>query len=31
MVGLVLDVNISRSSVNYHIKILECVFGMLAK
>ena len=31
MVGLVLDVNITRSSVSYRIKILVCVHGMLAQ
>ena len=31
MVGLVLVVSIARSSVSYHIKILECVSGMLTQ
>ena len=31
VVELVLDESITRSSVSYHIKILECVHGMLAQ
>ena len=30
-VGLVLDLSIARSPINYHIKILKCVYGMLAQ
>ena len=30
-VGLVLDVSIARSSVSYHIKISDCVHGMLSQ
>ena len=30
-VGLVLDMSIARSSVSYHIKILECVHGFFAQ